>query len=158
MGIELPAVTATARAIHVEMQALAMHTDTLKKQARNTLDLHVSLVKVAFLETAGELHIAPEVLAVLPDAFSKVARDASTVNKLRTRIKKLKKALNIADGYDLSLINDQRSENLKAVIHSLEIRMQLDLALFWLGKNELRRLHRLLRRELRHAHRCMHES
>lgn len=116
------------------MQALAMHTDTLKKQARNTLDLHVSLVKFAFLETAGELHFAPEVLAVLPDAYSKVARDASTVNKLRARIKKLKKALSIADGYDLSLINDQRSEHFKAVIDSLEIQMQLDLALFGLGK------------------------
>jgi hypothetical protein len=102
------------------------------------VDLFVSLAKLDFLKAAGEMDLAAHFCDILPEAYSKVTRDASTVPKLQSHIKKLKKLLGLDPNYDFSGRDaDSRAERnkiLTIMVNDTEKRMQLDMALFWVGK------------------------
>ena len=138
MGLHADAIQAEALSIHAELQALATMTDTLAKDSRRMVDLFVSLAKLEFLQAAGEMDLAAHFCDILPEAYSKVTRDASTVPKLQSHIKKLKKLLGLNPNYDFSGRDAdscaERNKILPIMVNDTEKRMQLDMALFWVGK------------------------
>ena len=138
MGLQADAMQAEAQSIHAELQALATKTETLTKDARRMVDLFVSLGKLEFLQAAGEMDLNDHIRGLLPEAYSKVTRDAGTVPTLQAHIKKLKKQLGLNLNYDFSGSDaDSRAERnkmLKIMVNDTEKRMQLDMALFWIGK------------------------